>query len=218
MSTESILKPVLEIKGDKAAQKLLEVLEGPVLETPRPSTDTVRWLDGGAEFIDHALVANNFVITVGNQLAAGQRRVFERVPYRLSENNHQDIVPDLSIVLDVEKRTAIAFKSTPCFVMEIIGSAWERTTCRKKMEVYRRVRVSECWVADWQEKSIEIYLFAEADSEEIDKYLKKTITEENRDELKISTFPDITISFEELFAGVNDKADEESVVLSKEED
>ena len=198
MSTESILKPVLEIKGDEAAQRLLDVLEGPVIEIPRPSTDTVRGLDGGAEFIEHALVANNFVITVGNQLAAGQGRVFERVRYRLLENNYRDIVPDVSIVVDVEKRTAIAFKSTPCFVMEIIGSDWERTICRKKMEVYRRAKVPECWVVDWKGKSVEIYYFAD-ECKYIEAALRKVVTEDNKDKLEISMFPDITISFEELF-------------------
>lgn len=201
MSTESILKPVLEIKGDKAAQKLLEVLEGPVIEIPRPSTDTVRGLDGGAEFINHALVASNFVITVGNQLVTGQGRVFERVPYRLLENNHQDIVPDVSIVLDVEKRTAIAFTDTPCFVMEIIGSDWERTICKKKMETYCRAKVPECWVANWNAKSVAIYCFAD-ECEDIEEALRKVVTEENKDELRISTFPDMTISFEELFRDV----------------
>lgn len=201
MSTKSILKPVLEIKGDEAAQRLLDVLEGPVIEIPRPSTDTVRGLDGGAEFIDHALVTNNFVMTVGNQLAAGRGRVFERVPYRLPENNHQDIVPDVSIVLDVEKRMAIALKSTPCFVMEIIGSDWERTMCRKRLEVYRRAKVPECWVVDWKAKSVEIYCFAD-ECEDIEAGLRKVVTEENKDELRISTFPDMTISFEELFRDV----------------
>ena len=201
MSTESILKPVLEIKGDEAAQRLLDVLERPVVEKQRPSTDVVRGLDGGAEFIDHALVANNFVITVGNQLATEQRRVFERVPYRLPENNHQDIVPDVSIVADVKKRTAIAFKSTPCFVMEIIGSDWERTICRKRMEVYRRAKVSECWVVDWKEKSVEIYCFAD-ECKYVEAALRKVVTEENKDKLEVGTFPDIAISFEELFRGV----------------
>lgn len=135
MSTESILKPVLEIKGDEAAQRLLDVLDGPVIEIPRPSTDTVRGLDGGAEYIEHALVANNFVITIGGQMVAGQERVFERVRYRLPENNCWDMVP-------------------------------------------------ECWVVDWKEKHIEIYSVAEAHSEEIEKYLKKTVTEENKENEK----------------------------------
>lgn len=201
MSTESILKPVLEIKGDEAAQRLLDVLERPLVEKQRPSTDIVRGLDGGAEFIDHAMVANNFLITVGNQLVARRERVFERVPYRLPENNHQDIVPDVSIVADVKKRTAIAFKSTPCFVMEIIGSDWERTICRKRMEVYRRAKVPECWVVDWKEKSVEIYCFAD-ECKYIEAALRKVVTEENKDKLEIGTFPDIAISFEELFRGV----------------
>ena len=81
MSTESILKPVIEIKGDEAAQRLLDVLNGPVSEITRPSTDIVRGLDGFSNSIEHALVANNFVIAIGGQMVAGQGRVFERVRY-----------------------------------------------------------------------------------------------------------------------------------------
>lgn len=202
MSTESILKPVIEIKGDEAAQRLLDVLEGPVKEIPRPSTDVVLGLDGLSNCIEHSLVANNFVIAIGCQMVAGQERVFERVRYRLPENNCRDIVPDVSIAVDVEKRTEIAFTGIPGFVMEIVYGEWERIYCRKKMNIYCRAKVPECWVVDWKEKHIEIYSFAEADSEEIDKYLKKTVTEENKEELGISSLQNLQITFEELFKGI----------------
>lgn len=202
MSTESILKPVIEIKGDEAAQRLLDVLNGPVSEIPRPSTDVVRGLDGLSNCIEHALVANNFVITIGGQMVAGQGRVFERVRYRLPENNCRDIVPDVSIAVDVEKRTEIAFTSVPSFVMEIVYGEWERIYCRKKMSVYCKAKVPECWVVDWKEKHIEIYSFAEADSEEIEKYLKKTVTEKNKEELEIRSLQNLQITFEELFKGI----------------
>lgn len=202
MSTESILKPVIEIKGDEVAQRLLDVLEGPVKEIPRPSTDVVRGLDGLSNYIEHALVANNFVITIGCQMVAGQGRVFERIRYRLLENNCRDIVPDVSIAVDVGKRTKIAFTGAPDFVMEIVASDWERTSCRNKMKVYCMAKVPECWVVDWKEKRIEIYSFAEADGEEIEKYLKKTVTEKNKEELKISSLQNLQITFEELFQGI----------------
>ena len=86
-------------------------------------------------------------------MVAGQGRLFERIRYRLPENNCRDIVP-------------------------------------------------ECWVVDWKEKRIEIYSFAEADSEEIEKYLKKTVTEKNKEELKISSLQNLQITFEELFQGI----------------
>jgi len=201
MSTESILKSVIEIKDDEAAQKLLDVLERPVSKIPRPSTDTVRGLDGVAEYIEHALVANNFVIKIGSQMVVEQGRVFERVRYRLPENNFWDIVPDVSIVVDVEKRTEIAFTNVPCFVMEIVASEWERVLCKKKMEVYYRAKVPECWVADWNMKSVEIYCFAD-ECEDIEAGLQKVVTEVNKDELRISTFPKIEFSYEELFKDV----------------
>ena len=57
-------------------------------------------------------------------------------------------------------------------------------------------------MVDWKEKRIEIYSFAEADSEEIEKYLKKTVTEKNKEELKISSLQNLQITFEELFKGI----------------
>lgn len=71
-----------------------------------------------------------------------------------------------------------------------------------KESVYCMAKVPECWVVDWQEKSIEIYSFAEADSEEIEKYLKKTVTEKNKEELEISSLQNLQITFEELFKGI----------------
>jgi len=202
MSIESILNPVVEIRDEETAQRLLDILDSPVSEKSHPSTDCVRGLDGMSEYIEHALVANNFVITIGSRMVEGKGRVFERVPYRLPENDYQDIVPDVSIIGDVKKRTAVAFTTKPCFVMEVISSELERTVCRKRMEVYREVKVPECWIVDWNKKRIEMYLFATADGGELEKYLKKIITEENKEELEIMSLRNLSISFEELFADI----------------
>ena len=56
-------------------------------------------------------------------------------------------------------------------------------------------------MVDWKEKSVAIYYFAD-ECKYIEAALRKVVTEENKDKLEISTFPDITISFEELFRNV----------------
>lgn len=66
------------------------------------------------------------------------------------------------------------------------------------MELYRQQEIEEYWIVDWRKKKIEIY---ELDYEnDIPKYyLWETITEANKDELKIVHFPGVHITFDELF-------------------
>jgi len=66
------------------------------------------------------------------------------------------------------------------------------------MELYRQQEIEEYWIVDWEERKVEIY---ELDYEDdIPKYyLWKTITDENSRELKIIHFPNVKITFDELF-------------------
>ena len=61
-----------------------------------------------------------------------------------------------------------------------------------------RQDIEEYWIVDWRKKKIEIY---ELDYEnEVPKYyLWETITESNKDELKMIHFPNVKITFDELF-------------------
>ena len=55
------------------------------------------------------------------------------------------------------------------------------------------------WIVDWRTKTIEIYEL-DYDENDIPKYyLWKTISEENKDELRLVHFPNIKITFEDLF-------------------
>ena len=40
----------------------------------------------------------------------------------------------------------------------ILPNATEEYDCGEKMEIYRKVGVSEYWVVDWRKKQVEIYL------------------------------------------------------------
>ena len=82
--------------------------------------------------------------------------------------------------------------------MEVLSPSTEQYDRGEKMELYRQQEIEEYWIVDWREKKVEIY---ELDYEnEIPKYyLWKVITETNKQELKIIHFPNVTITFDELF-------------------
>ncbi len=67
------------------------------------------------------------------------------------------------------------------------------------MNIYRKVGVSEDWIVDWRIKKVEIYMFDWKDDDTSYSYLYKTVTLENKEELQIVMFPDLHISFDELF-------------------
>lgn len=90
----------------------------------------------------------------------------------------------------------------PRFVMEVLSPSTEKYDRTEKMELYRQQEVEEYWIVDWRTKTVEIY---ELDYEnDVPKYcLWKTITEANKDKLRIIHFPNIKITFDELFDGID---------------
>ena len=73
----------------------------------------------------------------------------------------------------------------------------------EKMELYRQQEVDEYWIADWRKRQVEIYTLDYDEKQEPRYYLWKTITEENKEELRLVRFPNIKITFDELFAKVD---------------
>ena len=83
--------------------------------------------------------------------------------------------------------------------MEVLSESTERFDRGEKMDLYKEQEICEYWIVDWIKRAVEIY---HLDYDENDKpryYLYKTITEQNKDELKILHFPQIKIDFDELF-------------------
>ena len=151
-------------------------------------------------FIEHSMVINNFVIRVGGQISDSLCRVFgDSVQYQWKENDDKYIVPDVSINCNTRDRKNVAFTGAPRFVMEVVSKATEEYDRTDKMEIYRKVGVSEYWIVDWVKQSVEIYLFDDDGDGGIKSYLHNTVTRENKEELAIVMFPNIHISFDELF-------------------
>ena len=69
----------------------------------------------------------------------------------------------------------------------------------EKMDIYCKVGVSEYWIVDWRKKSVEIYLFDFKEDGTDYPYLYKTVTAQNKEDLHLVMFPNLKITFDELF-------------------
>jgi len=153
-------------------------------------------------YIEHSIVINNFVTTAGIQLKSSLCRVFgDSVKYKLIENNNKPVIPDVSINCDIKNRRSTNFLGVPRFIMEVLSDATEEYDRNEKMELYKKVEVAEYWLADWRKKQVEIYVLS-PDESSIDKAeykLMSVVTEQNKEDLMIYMFPNVKISFGQLF-------------------
>ena len=157
-------------------------------------------------FIEHSMVINNFVTTVGIQLKSSVCRVFgDSVKYKWSENDNKPVIPDVSINCDIKNRRSTNFLGVPRFIMEVLSEATEDYDRGEKMELYKKVEVAEYWLVDWRRKQVEIYILVpnETAIDDAEYKLISTITEQNRQDLVLQMFPHISIDFEQLFDGVD---------------
>lgn len=150
---------------------------------------------------EHSAVIVNFVSAIRKQLKNSTCFVFsDNVQYKwqAQDGEEKTVVPDASINCQTKKKRGSNFVGIPRFVMEVLSPSTERYDRNEKMELYRQQEIEEYWIVDWRRKKIEIY---ELDYENgIPKYyLWETITESNKDELKLIHFPSVKITFDELF-------------------
>ncbi len=127
-------------------------------------------------------------------------RVFgDGVQYQWAENDNKVIIPDVSINCNTRDRKNISFTGVPRFVMEVLSDSTEAYDRKEKMEIYCKVGVSEYWIVDWRKLTVEIYLFDWKEDGTSYSYLFKTVTRENKDDLQLVMFPQVKITFDELF-------------------
>lgn len=162
--------------------------------------NTVPIEDMNNTFLEHSMVIHIFVIKIGSQIKDSLCRVFtDSVQYQWIENNNDIVVPDVSIICNVKDRRNVSFTGVPRFVMEVISNATENYDRNEKMEIYCKAGVSEYWIVDWRKKQVEIYLFDGRADGTLYSYLYNTVTEANKEELQIVMFPNLKITFDELF-------------------
>ena len=112
-------------------------------------------------------------------------------------------MPDASINCRVKSRRGNTFIDAPRFVMEVLSQSTEKFDRTEKKEIYREQEIDEYWIVDWQKKQVEIYNLDYDEEQNPQYYLWKVVSEENKEELKIVHFPNIAITFDELFEEVD---------------
>lgn len=149
----------------------------------------------------HSMVIVNFVAAVRKQLKNSTCYVFsDNVQYKFRADNGEEktVVPDASINCRVKSRRGNAFIDAPRFVMEVLSPSTEKYDRNEKMDLYRQQEIEEYWIVNWEKKEVEIYqLDYEEDVPQY--YLWEIIDEANKEQLKIIHFPNVKITFDELF-------------------
>ena len=164
----------------------------------------IKITDMAGAYIEHSMVISNFLIRVGSQMQDGLCRIFgDNVQYRWKVDEKEvTVIPDVSVNCRFRNRRGNSFFNNPRFVMEVLSPSTEKYDRGEKMELYRRQEIDEYWIVDWRKKQVEIYVL-DYEQDEPKYYLFHTITEQNRNELKIVHFPNVRITFEELFDGID---------------
>lgn len=152
--------------------------------------------------IEHSTIIVNFVAAIRSQLKNSTCFVYsDNVQYRwrLENGEERTVVPDASINCQTKSKKGNSFVSVPRFVMEVLSPSTEKYDREGKKELYRQQEIDEYWIVDWRNKQVEIYTL-DYDQQHVPQYyLFKLIREENKNELKIVHFPDVKITFDELF-------------------
>lgn len=155
---------------------------------------------------EHSTLIVNFVAAIRKQLRNSMCYVFsDNVQYRFKtkDGESKSVVPDASINCRTKSRRGNTFIDAPRFVMEVLSPSTEKYDRGEKKELYREQEIDEYWIVDLKEKKVEIYELDYDDNGEPQYYLWKIIKEENKNELKIIHFPNIKITFDDLFDEVD---------------
>lgn len=155
---------------------------------------------------EHSTVIVNFVSAVRKQLMNSTCYVFsDNVQYKWKDENGEEktVIPDSSINCRTKLRKGNTFLDIPRFVMEVISPSTEKYDRGEKKELYRQQEIDEYWIVDWEKRKVEIYELDYDETGSPQYYLWEIITEKNKDKLKIVHFPNLEITFDELFAEVD---------------
>lgn len=166
--------------------------------------------DMAGAYIEHSMVISNFLIKAGSQMQDNLCRIFgDNVQYKWEVNGEEKaVIPDASINCRFRHRRGNSFFNNPRFVMEVLSPSTEKYDRGEKMELYRMQEIDEYWIVDWRRKQIEIYVL-DYDKGEPKYYPFCVVTEKNKEELKLVHFPNIRITFDELFDGIDYETEKE---------
>lgn len=152
--------------------------------------------DMGNMYPEHRTVMDNFIGITYPKVKGTTCKVMREAKYHWEEDTEEYREPDISILCSDRKRQKLVYTAVPRFVAEVLSTSTEKYDRNEKKNLYCKIGVEEYWLIDWRKKTIERYLLSD---DALEYLLYDTISEDNKSELNILSFPTITIDFDELF-------------------
>ena len=186
----------LAYQEDFEQKRRREIIDGQlVMMSPRPS-------------VNHNRVVGNISWFFQNYLRGRKCEPFsDGVDLFLDEKNQ--FVPDFMVVCDPEKIHPDGVHGAPDLVVEVLSPSTAKSDKTIKKEVYAKCGVREYWLADPENKTVEVYLPAEGRLELHEVYALypdwqlKQMTEEELAALpksfQCTLFDDLDILIEDIF-------------------
>lgn len=149
--------------------------------------------------LECALIESDFITIVYSQIRKLGFAVIGGSTRFKFDGIDTPIYPNIAILDEMKGDLEDHISSIPIMTCDIVTHATEEYVRNEKLEVYRDIGVSESWIIDWRNRTIEIYI-NEPDVNGIDTlYLYKRVSDNNKSDLKIATFPTVEIHFDDLF-------------------
>ena len=157
--------------------------------------------DMSGAYIEHSDVITNFTSIVYSQVKSSTCKVYpDNVQYKwMVDGEEKTVIPDVTINCRVHAKKGNSFFDIPRFVMEVLSKSTEKYDRGEKMNIYRKMEIDEYWIVDWEKREVEIYNLDYDEYGNPQYHLFKKIAETNKEELRIVHFPNIRITFDELF-------------------
>lgn len=157
-------------------------------------------VDMGNAWIEHSLTIKNIYDQVITQMRDSVCKLFmDSVQYRWAENDNRPVQPDISINCDCSARKVNYFTSVPRFIIEVLSDSTEKLDTVQKKELYLKMQVREYWIVDWRKRKIEVNVLKLDEESDATYYDSKVITDSNKSELCIETFPMLQVDFDKIF-------------------
>jgi Uma2 family endonuclease len=110
-----------------------------------------------APLISHQRITRKLIVSVDNFLAGKKCELFH-APSDVHLNEYDVFQPDLYVVCDKSKLFERGCKGAPDLVIEVLSPSTTHRDIRHKYRKYESAGVSEYWIVDPIDKTIDVYL------------------------------------------------------------
>lgn len=136
----------MEFEEHELREFIFELIDGEIVPRNYPTAT-------------HQRVSFELTMSIGNHVKANQLGQVLFAPVGVVLDDFDDIQPDLMFVASAKQEIIRedGIFGVPDLVVEIISPSSIRTDRGKKFRLYERMNVSEYWIVDINNRSIEVY-------------------------------------------------------------